>query len=112
MAFLRPILDLNITSNKFMASMTAHAWSKVRLRLQEMISEDSSLADPGNQEAQIKVFEDPTVQKWVRPMISRQGEDYAFETFANWFNNTVNAFIEMGIVAEDELMPMNSGMAG
>lgn len=95
-----------------MASMTAHAWSKVRLRLQEMIEEDPSLAAPGDQDAQIRAFEDPTIQKWVRPMISRQGEDYAFETFANWFNNTVNIFIQMGIIAEDELVPMNSGMAG
>ena len=95
-----------------MASMTAHSWSKVRLRLQEMINEDPSLAAPGNQEAQIRAFEDPTVQKWVRPLISRQGEDYAFDTFANWFDNMVNAFIETGIVAEDELMPANSGLAG
>jgi hypothetical protein len=95
-----------------MASMTAHAWSKVRLRLQQMIEEDISMASPGDQEAQIKAFEDPVIQKFIRPLISRQGEDYAFESFCNYFDNTINAFIEMGIVPEDELMPMNSGMAG
>ena len=92
--------------------MTAHSWSKVRLRLQEMINENPALASPGNQEAQIAAFEDPTIQKWIRPLISRQGEEYAFDTFANWFDNMINAFIETGIVAEDELMPANSGMAG
>ena len=95
-----------------MASMTAHAWSKVRLRLQQMIQDDNSIASPGNQEAQVIAFEDPTIQKFIRPLISRQGEDYAFETFCNYFDNTINSFIQMGIVAEDELMPMNSGMAG
>lgn len=92
--------------------MTAHAWSKVRQRLQQMIEEDKSIASPGDQNAQILVYEDPTVQKFLRPLISRQGEDMAFETFCNYFNNTINAFIEMGIVAEDELVPANSGMAG
>jgi hypothetical protein len=95
-----------------MASMNTHAWSRVRSRLQEMISENASLAAPGDQDAQIKVFGDPVIQKWVRPMISRQGMDYAFETFANWFDDTVESFIKTGIIAEDELMPMNSGMAG
>lgn len=95
-----------------MAAMTAHAWSKVRQRLQEMIEEDKSIASPNNQEVQIKVFEDPTVQKFLRPLISKQGEDMAFDVFCNYFNNTINAFIEMGIVAEDELIPANSGMAG
>ncbi|MBQ7820520.1 MAG: hypothetical protein IJ341_12600 [Bacteroidales bacterium] len=95
-----------------MAAMTGHAWSKVRQRLQQMIQEDSSLASPGDQNAQITVFEDPTVQKFIRPLISKQGEDMAFEVFCNYFNNTVNSFIEMGIVAEDELVPANSGMAG
>lgn len=95
-----------------MASMTAHAWSKVRLRLQQMIQDDNSIASPGNQEAQVMAFEDPTIQKFIRPLISRQGEDYAFETFCNYFDNTINSFIQMGIVPEDELMPMNSGMAG
>lgn len=95
-----------------MASMTAHAWSKVRLRLQQMIQDDNSIASPGNQEAQVTAFEDPTIQKFIRPLISRQGEDYAFETFCNYFDNTINSFIQMGIVPEDELMPMNSGMAG
>ena len=66
-----------------MASMTAHAWSKVRLRLQQMIQDDNSIASPGNQEAQVMAFEDPTIQKFIRPLISRQGEDYAFETFCN-----------------------------
>lgn len=92
--------------------MTAHAWSKVRGRLQEMIEEDSSIASPGSQEAQVTAFEDPTIQKFLRPLISRQGEENAFETFCNYFDNTINAFIEMGIIAEDELVPMNSGMAG
>lgn len=95
-----------------MASMTAHAWSKVRNRLQEMIQEDSSIATPNSQEAQIKAFEDPVIQKFIRPLIARQGEEYAFDTFCNYFNNTITAFIEMGIVAEDELVPANSGMAG
>lgn len=95
-----------------MAAMTAHAWSKVRQRLQQMIEEDKSLANPNDQEAQITVYEDPTVQKFLRPLISKQGEDMAFEVFCNYFNNTVNAFIETGIIAEDELMPANSGMAG
>ena len=92
--------------------MTAHAWSKVRNRLQEMIQEDSSIATPNSQEAQIKAFEDPVIQKFIRPLIARQGEEYAFDTFCNYFNNTITAFIEMGIVAEDELVPANSGMAG
>lgn len=95
-----------------MASMTTHAWSKVRLRLQQMIQDDISIASPGNQEAQVIAFEDPTIQKFIRPLISRQGEDYAFETFCNYFDNAINSFIQMGIVPEDELMPMNSGMAG
>jgi hypothetical protein len=95
-----------------MASMTAHAWSKVRGRLQEMIEEDKGIASPGSQEAQVTAFEDPTIQKFLRPLISRQGEENAFETFCNYFDNTINAFIEMGIIAEDELVPMNSGMAG
>lgn len=95
-----------------MASMTAHAWSKVRNRLQEMIQEDSSIATPNSQEAQIKAFEDPVIQKFIRPLIARQGEEYAFDTFCNYFNNTITAFIEMGIIAEDELVPANSGMAG
>lgn len=95
-----------------MAAMTAHAWSKVRQRLQQMIEEDKSIASPGDQNAQITVYEDPTIQKFLRPLISKQGEDIAFETFCNYFNNTVNAFIEMGIIAEDELVPANSGMAG
>lgn len=92
--------------------MTAHAWSKVRGRLQEMIEDDNSIASPGSQEAQVTAFEDPTIQKFLRPLISRQGEENAFETFCNYFDNTINAFIEMGIIAEDELVPMNSGMAG
>ena len=92
--------------------MTAHAWSKIRQRLQQMIEEDKNIASVNNQEAQITVYEDPIVQKFLRPLISRQGEDMAFETFCNYFNNTVNAFIETGIVAEDELFPANSGMAG
>ena len=92
--------------------MTAHAWSKVRNRLQEMIQEDSSIATPNSQEAQIKAFEDPVIQKFIRPLIARQGEEYAFDTFCNYFNNTITAFIEMGIIAEDELVPANSGMAG
>jgi hypothetical protein len=95
-----------------MASMTAHAWSKVRNRLQEMIQEDSSIANPGSQEAQTIAFEDPVIQKFIRPLIARQGEEYAFDTFCNYFNNTITAFIEMGIIAEDELVPANSGMAG
>lgn len=95
-----------------MASMTTHAWGRVRQRLQQMINEDKRLASPGDQSAQLYVFEDPTVQKFIRPMISRQGENYAFETFANWFDTTVNDFIETGIIAEDELVPMNSGFAG
>lgn len=95
-----------------MASMTAHAWSKVRNRLQEMIQEDNSIANPGSQEAQTVAFEDPVIQKFIRPLIARQGEEYAFETFCNYFNNTITAFIEMGIIAEDELVPANSGMAG
>lgn len=95
-----------------MASMTAHAWSKVRNRLQEMIQEDGSMASPNSQEAQIKAFEDPVIQKFIRPLIARQGEEYAFDTFCNYFNNTITTFIEMGIVAEDELIPANSGMAG
>ena len=95
-----------------MASMTAHAWSKVRNRLQEMIQEDSSIANPGSLEAQTIAFEDPVIQKFIRPLIARQGEEYAFDTFCNYFNNTINAFIEMGIIAEDELVPANSGMAG
>lgn len=95
-----------------MASMTAHAWSKVRNRIQQMIEEDSTIATPGSQEIQIAVFEDPVVQKFIRPLIARQGEEYAFETFCEYFDNTIRQFIEMGVVAEDELMPMNSGMAG
>jgi hypothetical protein len=95
-----------------MSAMSAHRWSKVRLRLQEMINEDPSLARPNNQDAQIEAFEDPTIQKWIMPLISRLGEEYAFDTFANYFNNTVIAFIETGIFSEDELMPANSGMAG
>lgn len=92
--------------------MTAQRWSKVRLRLQEMINENPTIAVPRNQEAQITAFEDPTVQKWIMPLISRQGEEQAFDTFCNYFDNTISAFIEMGIVAEDELIPANSGMAG
>ena len=92
--------------------MTAQRWSKVRLRLQEMINENPTIAVPRNQEAQITAFEDPTVQKWIMPLISRQGEEQAFDTFCNYFDNTISAFIEMGIVAEDELVPANSGMAG
>lgn len=95
-----------------MAAMTAHAWSKVRNRLQQMIEEDNSLASPGNQDAQITAYEDPTIQKFLRPLISKQGEDMAFETFCNYFNNTIRIFLETGIIAEDELMPVNSGMAG
>lgn len=95
-----------------MAAMTAQRWSKVRLRLQEMVNEDPSIATPRSQEAQIRAFEDPTIQKWIMPLISRQGEEQAFETFCNYFNNTISAFIEMGIIAEDELVPANSGMAG
>lgn len=95
-----------------MAAMTAQRWSKVRLRLQEMINENPTIAVPRNQEAQITAFEDPTVQKWIMPLISRQGEEQAFDTFCNYFDNTISAFIEMGIVAEDELVPANSGMAG
>jgi hypothetical protein len=95
-----------------MAAMTAQRWSKVRLRLQEMITEDPSIASPQSQEAQVAAFEDPTIQKWIMPLISKQGEEHAFDTFCNYFNNTINAFIEMGIVAEDELIPANSGMAG
>ena len=87
-----------------MASMTEHAWSKVRQRLLEMIKEDSSLANIGMQEAQIAVFEDATVQKFMRPLISRNGEDFAFETFSGWFNNSIDAFIETGFISEDELM--------
>lgn len=94
-----------------MASMNEHAWSKVRQRLLELVKEDISIADPGNQKVQIAVFEDPVVQKFVQPLISRNGEDFAFEIFAQWFDNTINAFIETGIISEDELMPMNSGMA-
>lgn len=93
-----------------MASMTAHAWSKVRNRLQDMVNEDPELASPGNQDCQIKVFEDPVIQKFIRPLIARQGEDYAFETFCNYFDNTVKVFIETGIIAEDELMPVNLGI--
>ena len=92
--------------------MTAQRWSKVRLRLQEMINENPTIAAPRNQEAQITAFEDPTVQKWIMPLISRQGEEQAFDTFCNYFDNTISAFLEMGIVAEDELIPANSGMAG
>lgn len=95
-----------------MAAMTAQRWSKIRLRLQEIIYEDPSLASPHNQQAQVEVFEDPTIQKWIMPLISKQGEEQAFDTFCNYFNNTINAFIETGIVAEDELIPANSGMAG
>ena len=92
--------------------MTVHAWSKVRQRLQQMIEEDKSIASPGDQNAQIAVYEDPIIQKFLRPLISKQGEDLAFEVFCDYFNNTINSFIEMGIVAEDELVPANSGMAG
>lgn len=92
--------------------MTAQRWSKVRLRLQEMVNENPAIAAPRSQEAQITAFEDPTVQKWIMPLISRQGEEQAFDTFCNYFDNTISAFIEMGIVAEDELVPANSGMAG
>lgn len=95
-----------------MAAMTAQRWSKVRLRLQEMVYEDSSLAKPHNQEAQITAFEDPTIQKWIMPLISRQGEEQAFDTFCNYFNNTIKTFIETGVIAEDELVPANSGFAG
>lgn len=95
-----------------MASMTAHAWSKVRNRLQEMIQDDSSIASPGSQEAQVTAFEDPVIQKFIRPLIARQGEEYAFDTFCNYFDNIINSFIETGIIAEDELIPANSGMAG
>lgn len=95
-----------------MAIMTEHAWSRVRRRLLEMIHEDKSMASPGNQKAQIKAFEDPTIQKWLRPFMSKRGEDEAFDAFCNYFDNIIRVFIEAGLIYEDELVPANPGMAG
>lgn len=95
-----------------MAAVNAHQWSLIRKRVLEIAQENPSLADPQSQEAAQVAFEDPTIQKHLQRLINAQGPEMAFEVFANKFSSLITDFIDSGIIAEDELVPANSGMAG
>lgn len=95
-----------------MASVSAHQWSLIRKRILELVQEKPELAHPRSQSAAEEVFEDPTIQKHLRRLIHAHGSDMAFEIFAHKFSSLITDFINSGILPEDELVPVNSGMAG
>jgi hypothetical protein len=95
-----------------MAAVNAHQWSLIRKRVLELVQENPSLADPQSQEAAQMAFEDPAIQKHLQRLINAQGPEQAFDVFAHKFSSLITDFIDSGIIAEDELVPANSGMAG
>lgn len=95
-----------------MASVNAHQWSLIRKRILELVQEKPELAHSRSQGAAEEVFEDPTIQKHLRRLIHAQGEEIAFEIFAHKYSTLITDFIDSGILPEDELVPVNSGMAG
>lgn len=95
-----------------MAAVNAHQWSLIRKRVLELVQANPELADSASQEAAQITFEDPTIQKHLQRLINAQGPEMAFEVYEHKFTTLINDFIESGIIAEDELVPANSGMAG
>jgi hypothetical protein len=95
-----------------MAAVNAHQWSLIRKRVLELTQENPDLTLSNSQEAAQNAFEDPVVQKHLQRLINAQGPEMAFEVFEHKFNILIKDFIESGIIAEDELVPANSGMAG
>jgi hypothetical protein len=112
-----------------MAGMTNKNWSFIRRRIVEMALNDINLASPNDAEAQVRVYEDATVQKFIHPLIHTLGEDYAFSMFCEEFDKAIDSAVETGVIAdsdlkkkkkprrrrlcsEDELSAPNSGIAG
>ena len=95
-----------------MAAVNAHQWSLIRKRVLELAQENPALVDSQSMEAAEMAYEDPTIQKHLQRLINAQGPELAFEVFAHKFSSLITDFIESGIIAEDELVPANSGMAG
>lgn len=77
-------------------------WDMVRKTIYDLTNENINYANL-SEEVIAEAFEDPRMQKWLQPYISRKGLDWTFESFTNFYNNTINDFVETGIIPADLL---------
>lgn len=85
-------------------------WNKIRSCIHELVVSDNYFANI-NEEVINEAFNSPCMQRWIQPYIIKRGLEWTYEAFSSFYEETINGFINSGIIAEDELMPMNSGMA-
>lgn len=72
----------------------------IRRRIIEMAQEESSMMG-GSTRAVITAFKDPTIQKFMAPLIHAAGTENAFEIFSEAFSNIIFESIQSGILLEE-----------
>ena len=77
-------------------------WDKVRKTIYDLTNENINYAS-FDADVIAEAFEEPRIQKWLQPYISRKGLEWTFESFSEFYNNTINDFIETGIIPADNL---------
>lgn len=106
-------------------------WNNLRKRIINMVVEDTTLVYANDRNC-ARIYEDATVQKFMRSLIHATGHENAYEVFCEACKNTIDDAVNTGIiskdevrgrlkaknkkrarrVSEDELSAPNSGMAG
>lgn len=105
-------------------------WNNLRKRIINMVVEDATLVYTNDRNC-ARIYEDATVQKFMRSLIHATGHENAYEVFCEACKNTIKDAVDTGIVSmdevrskrkskkrtrrrvsEDELTAPNSGMAG